>query len=195
MYAALRWVEDHGGTRVVIIGRAEVAALYERVGMRRLGSTIQSGAVTYELMTATVADLREGLPAFARVLRRHAPRVAWSLTIPFQRPVGTFHGGASHDLLGARPSRERRAAIITADVLDAWFPPAPGVRDVLSEDVAHMAATSPPTEAVELRAAIAATNGVDASSIALGAGLSDLIFRTLPSWVAAEGRALLVEPQ
>ncbi len=89
MYAALRWVEDEGGTRIVIIGRTEVAGLYERVGMHRLGRTIRSGAVTYEVMTATVAEIRQGLPAFAHLVRRLAPRVRWSLAIPFERPSGS----------------------------------------------------------------------------------------------------------
>jgi histidinol-phosphate/aromatic aminotransferase/cobyric acid decarboxylase-like protein len=195
MYASLRWVEDHGGTRVVIIGRTEVADLYERVGMHRLGRSVTSGAVTFELMTATVAELRERLATFSRSLRRLAPRVTWSLTVPFERPVGTFHGGASHEVLNSRSSVDQRRAIISADVLDAWFPPAPGVRDVLTTDVDYLTATSPPTEAGELRQAIAGTIDVDPGALAMGAGLSDLIFRSLPRWVAAEGRALLVEPQ
>lgn len=195
MYASLRWVEDHGGTRVVIIGRSEVADLYERVGMRRLGRSVQSGAVTYELMTAAVAELRERLPTYARLLRRVSPRIMWTLTVPFERPAGTFHGGASHHVLGARPSPSQREATIAADVLDAWFPPAPAVRELLSKDVDYLAATSPPTEAGELREAIAEHIGVDSSALAVGAGLSDLIFRVLPCWVAEAGRVLLVEPQ
>ncbi len=195
MYAALRWVEDHGGTRVVIIGRTEVADLYERVGMHRLGRSVMSGAVTYELMTATVVELREQLASFAGILRRFAPRVRWSLAVPFERPAGTFHGGASHDVLGVRPSIDQRSAIIAADVLDAWFPPAPGVRDVLASDIDYLVATSPPADAAELRDAIAATIGVDPRALAMGAGLSDLIFRSLPRWVAADRRVLLVEPQ
>jgi GNAT superfamily N-acetyltransferase len=85
MYAALRWVETHGATRIVIIGRSEVAGLYERVGMRRVGRTIRSGAVSFEVMTATLAEIRAGLPSFAAVLRRLSPRVRWSLPIPFER--------------------------------------------------------------------------------------------------------------
>jgi hypothetical protein len=65
--------------------------------MRRLGRSITSGAVTYELMTATVPELRDRLQAFARILRRLAPRVAWSLSIPFDGPAGTPHAGASPD--------------------------------------------------------------------------------------------------
>lgn len=89
MYAALRWVEERGGTRIVIIGRTEVAGLYERVGLRRLGRTIRSGAVTYEVMTGSVAEIRQGLPAFAHLVRRLAPRIRWSVAIPFERPAGS----------------------------------------------------------------------------------------------------------
>lgn len=54
MYAALRWVETHGGTRIVAIGRREILGLYQGVGMKPLGRSAQSGAVTYELMSETV---------------------------------------------------------------------------------------------------------------------------------------------
>ena len=37
MYAALRWVEAHGGTRIVAMGLREVAEMYVRVGLRRGG--------------------------------------------------------------------------------------------------------------------------------------------------------------
>ena len=195
MHAALRWVEDHGGTRIVIIGRAEVAGLYERVGMVRLGRQVHSGAVTYELMTATVEEIHERTARFARLQRRLGSHVVWSLTIPFERPLGAFHGGASHHALGPDPSAAKRAAIIAADVLDAWFPPAPEVLATLQDDVAWMAATSPPADAVVLRAAIARQLGVDDLSIAAGAGLSDLIFRSLPLWLAADSSVLVVEPQ
>jgi histidinol-phosphate/aromatic aminotransferase/cobyric acid decarboxylase-like protein/GNAT superfamily N-acetyltransferase len=195
MYAALRWIEDHGATRVVIIGRSEVASLYERVGMHRLGCTVQSGAVTYELMSATVKEIRDRLPRFATLLRRVADSTRWSLTVPFERRAGAFHGGASHAALGARPTLDRRAEVISADVLDAWFPPAPTVVAAIGEDIAFAAATSPPTDATELRSTIAGTVGVATDAIVVGAGLSDLIFRCLPRWVRPDSRVLLVEPQ
>ena len=195
MYAAMRWVEEHGCTRVVIIGRSEVAGLYERVGMRRLGRSIRSGAVEYEVMTATLDEVGEVLPTFARLVRRLAPRVRWLLTIPFERRPGAFHGGASHELLGAAPTQEQRHAVIAADVLDAWFPPAPGVLNVLNEDTAFIVATSPPTEPTELRNAIARRSTIDPESIVVGAGLSDLIYRCLPRWLGPTSRVLVVEPQ
>ncbi|HLP77422.1 MAG TPA: GNAT family N-acetyltransferase, partial [Candidatus Paceibacterota bacterium] len=37
MYAAFRWIESQGGTRVAAIGRREVLSLYLRVGLVSLG--------------------------------------------------------------------------------------------------------------------------------------------------------------
>jgi GNAT superfamily N-acetyltransferase len=59
MYGALRWIEAEGGTRIVAIGRREVLRLYLKAGLKPLGRSTQSGAVTYELLSSTVADLRE----------------------------------------------------------------------------------------------------------------------------------------
>jgi len=195
MYAALRWVEEHGGNRIVIIGRSEVAGLYERVGMCRLGRSFQSGAVTYELMTATTGEIRQAASAFAGLLHRLAPQVDWRLTIPFEPQRGAYHGGASHEVLGASPAPDRRAAVTAADVLDAWFPPTPGVRRALCDDPDFVSMTSPPARPGELHAAIAGRNGVAAESVVVGAGLSDLIYRCLPRWLDRSSRVILVEPQ
>src|SRR5881394_3211517 len=59
MYAALRWIESQNGQRIVAIGRREVLDLYLHVGLEKLGHQIRSGAVTYELLTATVAQMAE----------------------------------------------------------------------------------------------------------------------------------------
>lgn len=195
MYAALRWVEDHGATRMVIIGRSEVAGLYERAGLHRLGRTIRSGAVSYELMSATIEEIRVGLSRFRRLLGRLHGRVEWTLTVPFERGPGAFHGGASHAALGAWPSPQQLDDVIAADVLDAWFEPAPAVIRALSSDPASLAATSPTTFPTELRDAIADTYGVTPDSIALGAGLSDLIYRCIPRWIDRSARIALIEPQ
>src|SRR2546426_1083783 len=50
MYGAFRWVEAHGGTRVVAIGRREVVDMYLRCGLQPVGLAVQSGAVTYDLL-------------------------------------------------------------------------------------------------------------------------------------------------
>ena len=65
MYAAFRWVEAHNGDRIVAIGRREILDLYLHVGLERLGCEIRSGAVTYELLAATLLQIRAGQKNFA----------------------------------------------------------------------------------------------------------------------------------
>lgn len=84
MYAALRWVEARGGSRIVAIGRRELMPLYVRLGLQPLGRPIQSGAVAYELMTATLEQLRARRDAFAPVARRLKRGVSWELPVPFE---------------------------------------------------------------------------------------------------------------
>jgi GNAT superfamily N-acetyltransferase len=98
MYAALRWVEAQGGRRIMAMGRSELRALYGKVGLRGLGIPIRSGAVSFELMLASVADGRRSAEReFAAALDRLRPRVEWRLPSPFQPPAACLHGG--------RPSR------------------------------------------------------------------------------------------
>lgn len=189
MYAALRWVEDHGGRQIVSIGRRELMPLYERAGFEQLGRSFQSGAVTYDLMTISLSDAPERRGRFEHLIRRIKRSVEWSLAIPFERMPGAFHGGASIGTAHAS------ASTITADVLDAWFPPAPSVEEGLAGPVEWIARMSPPTYPDELRAAIATARGVTPESILPGAGLSDLIFRALPAWLGPSSHVLLVEPQ
>jgi len=51
---------------------------------------------------------------------------------PAEVPETCFHGGAFFDAVGDEfDDLERRHRIINADVLDAWFPPSPGVIEAL----------------------------------------------------------------
>jgi histidinol-phosphate/aromatic aminotransferase/cobyric acid decarboxylase-like protein len=83
---------------------------------------------------------------------------------------------------------------VPADVLDAWFPPAPSVVEALRDDPAWIARTAPPTNADALRAALADTHSVPEACLALGAGSSDLIFRAFTAWLAPDVRALVPDP-
>jgi histidinol-phosphate/aromatic aminotransferase/cobyric acid decarboxylase-like protein len=194
MYAALRWISARGGRRVVAIGRVEVLDLYVRAGLRPLGYRFQSGAVTFELLTGQVADIEVRAVRYARLLR---PAVtAWRLDVPLAPPAGgAFHGGASFDAIG--PAFDRlgaRERVVVADVLDAWFPPAPGVVDALRAEAAWLARSSPPTDAAGLVASIAAARGVDPRSVVVGAGSSDLMFRAFGRWLTPASRVLLPDP-
>src|SRR5262249_4531656 len=63
--------------------------------------------------------------------------VDWRLPVPFETAPRCYHGGAFFDAIGEQfDDLARRHRIINADVLDAWFPPAPGVLDALREHLA-----------------------------------------------------------
>jgi len=195
MYAALRWIESQKGERIMAIGRREVLDLYFHVGLEKLGRQIRSGAVTYELLTATVARMAERIKNFTPLLNRLERAVDWQLDIPFRKPAACFHGGAFFDAIGPEFEHlERRHRIINADVLDAWFPPSPRVRAALEQDLPWLLRTSPPTGCEGMVAAIARARELRPENILPGAGSSDLIFLALRHWLTAGSRVLILDP-
>jgi N-acyl-L-homoserine lactone synthetase len=129
MYGALRYVESQGARVLVAIGRRQVLSLYERAGLRTHGLQVQAGAVTYELMSADVRDLRRQLGTAAGLIRRFEQLVEWRVNgVPYRPEDGCFHGGAFWEAIGdSFETLERKDRVISADVLDAWFDPAPRV--------------------------------------------------------------------
>lgn len=197
MYAALRWVASHGGRTIVAMGRNELLDMYRAVGLTPLGRSIRSGAVDFEVMSASVADVTAlALGPYAGLVERWRADVDWCLDIPFAtRPDGCEHGGASFAAIGSDFGHlERRSAIVAADVLDAWFPPAPRVTAALAEDTAWLTRTSPPSGAEGLLAEIAVSRGIPVDALAIGAGSSDLIHRAFAHWLTPTSRVLLVDP-
>jgi len=197
MYAALRWIASRGGRRIIAMGRTQVLELYLAAGLRLLGRPIAAGAVTFELMDGLVDDLaRMALREHGPTLRRLAPQIEWTLDTPFLPGSNACeHGGASFDAIGRDfATLGRRHEVVAADVLDAWFPPAPGVVRALAEDPAWTARTSPPAGSEGLVAAIAAARDLNPRSIVVGAGSSDLIFRAFRGWLTPTSRVLLVDP-
>ncbi|MEV0241606.1 histidinol-phosphate transaminase [Streptomyces sp. NPDC050674] len=197
MYAALRWIASRGGRRVVAMGRSDLVGMYRAAGLRPVGSTVRSGAVDFEVLTGEVAELSRGVAGrHASTLARLAAGVDWRLDASFApRPDGCEHGGASFTAIGADfRTLDRRHEVVAADVLDAWFPPAPGARAVLAEDAGWVARTSPPTGAEGLLAELAAVRGLPPETLAVGAGSSDLIFRAFGRWLTSASRVLLMDP-
>jgi hypothetical protein len=195
MFAAMRYVELHGGDRVVAIGRIEVLQLYQRCGLRPLGRRMQCGSVTFELLTATIAELSRTLEERRRLIRRVQSQVEWPEEIPLHSPVPCFHGGAFFTAIGADFSNlARRQEIISADVLDAWFAPAPGVIAALSGSIEWISRTSPPTQCEGMISAIARARGIHATAVMAGGGSSDLIFLALRHWLTPQSRVLLLDP-
>lgn len=195
MYAALRWIESQNGERIMAIGRREVLDLYLHVGLEKLGHQVRSGAVTYELLTATVAQMAERTKAFTPLLNRLERASDWQLDIPFRKPTSCFHGGAFFEAIGPEFDRlERRNRIINADVLDAWFPPSLQVMTALQQDLPWLLRTSPPTACEGMVRAIARARGVQPENILPGGGSSDLIFLALRHWLNTDSRVLILDP-
>ena len=195
MYAAFRWVEARGGTRIAGMGRHEVLDMYRKARMQSHGRKIPSGAVTYELMSAPVETLRKRAAEYSPWLNRLARRVDWRLDFPFHQPAKCFHGGAFFGAIGTEFDRlERRHEIINADVLDAWFPPSPKVVAALQKDLPWLLQTSPPTGCEGMISAIARARGISLDCILPAAGSSDLIFLALRHWLTPDSRVLLLDP-
>ena len=195
MYASFRAVEASGGTRLVVIGRTEVASIYRSSGYQDHGIELVRGAVTFRLMSATVDQVRKQVENRPELLSRIEQRVDWQLSVPLRKPATCFHGGGFFDDVGdGFQTLSRRQEIINADVLDAWFPAAPGVISTLSEHLDWLVRTSPPTGCQGLVTAIAAARGVPESCILPGAGSSDLIFLAFNRWLSTGSRVLLLDP-
>lgn len=195
MYAAFRWVEACGGTRIVALGRREIRGLYASAGLEPFGREFRSGSVDYRLMSAPVTAIRERSHGLAALIDRMEQSAQWDLRVPFRKPADCFHGGAFFDAIGDEFDHlDRVASVINADVLDAWFPPSPRVLAALGEQLPWLLRTSPPTGCEGLTRTIARTRGVPQPSVLPGAGSSDLIFLALREWLTPSSRVLLPEP-
>jgi len=193
MYGALRWVEAHGGTRIIAIGRREVRAIYIKAGLQPFGPEFRSGAISFVPMSGLVPAIRERIdPA---LLVRLDQEAAWDLPVPFHKPAECFHGGAFFEAIGdGFENLHRSASVINADVLDAWFPPSPRVIGALNEYLPWLLRTSPPVGCEGLIRTIAETRGVDSDCILAGAGSSSLIYLALREWLSLHSRVLLPDP-
>ncbi|MER5951838.1 histidinol-phosphate transaminase [Streptomyces sp. NPDC001904] len=197
MYAALRWIASRGGRHVVAMGRTEVLGLYLAAGLRPVGRTVRCGAVTFEVLTGAVDALTRGvLDRHPAALERLRSTVDWRLDVPFAPgPDGCDHGGASFTAVGTDfRTLHRRRRIVAADVLDAWFPPAPEVSAALTDDPSWLARTSPPADAAGLIAEIAAVRRLPQEALCVGAGSSDLIYRAFGHLLGPDSRVLLIDP-
>lgn len=193
MYAASRYVESVGGTSIVCIGRIEMMEMYRRAGLRSLDRRTQAGRVIYELMTmATGRDHAEHRATLDELERQ----VDWRVRgVSFRRGEACYHGGAFFDAIGDEfDSLDTKDDVINADVLDAWFDPAPAVLDAMRKHLPWILRTSPPTQCEGLQRVLAKERGVGDSNILPGAGSSDLIFLGLRHWLDATSRVLILDP-
>ena len=193
MYAALRYVQSVGGKTVVGIGRLEVLEMYMHAGFRSLQKQVCAGKVTFELIVADVEEDRSQFMALIADLEKHAD---WNLSgVNFHKTDLVYHGGAFFEAIGEEfDCLERKEDVISADVLDAWFDPAPRVINALREHLPWALRTSPPTGCEGMQRVIARSRGVHESNILPGAGSSDLIFLALRHWLNTQSRVLILDP-
>lgn len=195
MYSAFRWIEAHRGARVVAIGRREVAGLYLKAGLEPLNHSVRAGAVTFDLMQSTVEKLRHGDQRFHALLARLENRIDWQFRFSFRPSSPCFHGGAFFSAIGEKfEALERKDRIISADVLDAWFPPSPKVIAAIAENMEWLLRTSPPTHCEGLIETISEVRGVPTRSLLAGAGSSALIFLAFRHWLKADSKTLILDP-
>jgi histidinol-phosphate/aromatic aminotransferase/cobyric acid decarboxylase-like protein len=195
IYAAFRWIEEHGGTRIVAIGRKEILDLYFKVGLKTLGRQTVSGAVIYELITETIDNLRSHAKQYLPELDKVRERIDWQLPMEFVKGDTCFHGGAFFKAIGEEfDDLDRRHDIINADVLDAWYPPSPRVIEALQKHLPWIIRTSPPTNCDGMVNAIARCRNVGVACVLPGGGSSDLIFLALRHFLNSKSRVLILDP-
>ena len=194
LFAAARYAEASGATHVEGMARAEVLPLYVAGGAfagTDAKDTIQCGSVRYVHMTAPLSRSRSLDTSADKGMWTWVPRphlFEWDLPFGMHASSACVHGGAGMESL--RPNAE----IVCADVLDAWYPPAPEVLSVVRASLEHSLMTTPPSHACELVTAIAEARGISPTSVLLGAGSSELIYRCFYAWLRPESRVLVMSP-
>src|SRR5689334_20524947 len=85
-----------------------------------------------------------------------------------------YHGGAFFEAVGEEfDGLDRLTTIISADVLDAWFPPSPRVLTTMYAYLPQLVRTSPPTSCAGLARTIARVQGIEPTNVLPGGGSSD----------------------
>jgi histidinol-phosphate/aromatic aminotransferase/cobyric acid decarboxylase-like protein len=192
LFGCIDWLEKAGVEDVVSIGHDAVLPLYVHWGATRSGLRFRAGQVEYEALYARMSSIRDAvarMPHLRRMLERQTRREE------AQTERRCPHGGMALGLLGD-DLRELGAmgTVVDADVLDAWFPPSPQASNALAGDVTMLARTSPPPFADGLVTAIARRFALDRRSVAVGAGSSDLIYRSMTAWLGPRSRVLVLDP-
>lgn len=184
MLAALRYVEVDGGKDIVILARAALWNMYEGLGFVDSNNPVAVGGVQYKAARASVESIRERIGS--KPLRSN---IRWELPYDLKRMTACFHGG-TQSLQCLVPPQDA----ISADVLDAWYPPSPDVIASITGSLATSVRTTPPSGAPELTRAIAEARGVDPKNILVGPGSSDLMYRCFLHWLTPQSRVLLLDP-
>lgn len=196
MWAAFRWIQSFGGTRIMAIGRAEVLNMYLKLGFHATSNKVNAGSVTYTLIHSELDALSTFIERnYKTFFKRVSQYCEWKLPFDFFQPAACYHGGAFFDAIGTEFDDLARANdIINADVLDAWFDPPPQLLNELQHHLPWISRTSPPTDCSGMVRAIAKARGLQPSNVLPGSGSSDLIFLAFREWLSISSRVLILDP-
>lgn len=110
-------------------------------------------------------------------------------------PTHAPHGGDSILAIGALFDQlEGKDRILDADILDAWFSPAPMVIEGVQKHLAWMIRTSPPTYGEGLIQTISSVRHIPEACILLGGGSSSLIYTCLPKLLHGQSNVVALDP-
>jgi len=196
MWAAFRWIQALGGKKILAIGRAEVLDLYVKLGFTASEKKVNSGEVSFTLIHGEVEELNGFIEThFKSLFQKIKHQCTWKLGIDFFKPSACYHGGAFFEAIGTEfDDLNKRLQIINADVLDAWFDPAPEVTRGIEKHFSWICKTSPPTDCAGMAKGIAKIRGLKPEQILTGSGSSDLIFLAFREWLSASSRVLILDP-
>lgn len=196
MWAAFRFIQSLGGVNIMSIGRSEVLEMYLKLGFKVTNKEVKVGKVTFTLIHGKVEELNTFIENnFKNFLIKIKQRCEWKFAIDFFKPAKCYHGGAFFDAIGIEfDDLNKRKNIINADVLDAWFDPAPNLINELGNHLSWICKTSPPTDCLGMANGIAKARGLKLDNVLPGSGSSDLIFLAFREWLLPESRVLILDP-
>jgi histidinol-phosphate/aromatic aminotransferase/cobyric acid decarboxylase-like protein/GNAT superfamily N-acetyltransferase len=196
MWAAFRLIQSHGALNIMAIGRSEVLDMYLKLGFKATNKEVKSGEVTFKLIHGQVEELNAFIENnFKNIFIKIKQHCQWKLGIDFFKPANCYHGGAFFDAIGNEfDDLNKRRNIINADVLDAWFDPAPQLIKELGNHLSWICKTSPPTACIGMANGIAKARGLKLVNVLVGSGSSDLIFLAFREWLLPESRVLILDP-
>lgn len=196
MWAAFRLIQSLGGENIMAIGRSEVLEMYKKLGFKATNKEVKAGKVSFTLIHGKIEELNAFIADnFKNTLIKIKHQCEWKLAIDFFKPANCYHGGAFFDAIGNEfDDLNKRKNIISADVLDAWFDPAPQLIKEVENHLSWICKTSPPTDCSGMANGIAKARGLKQDNVLPGSGSSDLIFLAFREWLSPESRVLILDP-
>lgn len=112
-----------------------------------------------------------------------------------QTPIHAVHGGDFFQSIGDEFQHlDRAETVLNADVLDAWYDPAPEILDGLKSNLAWLIKSSPPVHQEGMVRVIAEERGVKEGQVFPGPGSSALMFNIFPKLILPGETAVILDP-